>query len=153
MNETAIVPVSHGEIVDVENNAAMLAALVNPSTDVVSSLNADSAIDVFDAISNAERLSDHIGVEIKLRDYVAHAIELKDEEGNLVKTIRVVLIADDGAAYAAVSSGVVSALQMLQGLLGPIATWAEPVSVMAVEQRTRTGFRVLTLNRFKPKGK
>lgn len=153
MNEAAIVPVSRGEIVDVENNAAMLAALVNPSTDVVSSLNADSAIDVFDAISNAERLSDHIGVEIKLRDYVAHAIELKDEEGNLVKTIRVVLIADDGAAYAAVSSGIVSALQMLQGLLGPIATWSEPVSVMAVEQRTRTGFRVLTLNRFKSKGK
>lgn len=153
MSENVIVPVVSGEVVDAVNNAGLLTAIVNPSMDVVSSLNADAAIEVFDAISNAERLSDHIGEEIKLRDYVAHVIEITDDDGVVYKTIRTVLIADDGTAYAAVSNGIVSALQMLQGLLGPIASWQEPVSVMAVEQRTRQGFRVMTLNRYKGKGK
>jgi len=103
-------------------------------------------IKVFNAINGAENsLADHVGEVIEITDMVAHPITLQDEVTKEdVQAMRVVLLTADGVGYHAVSGGVVSSLQKLIGVVGQ-APWTPALKVVPVEQKTRKGFKTLTL--------
>lgn len=106
-----------------------------------------TAIKQYNAISDAENsLSDFTNTEIVVEHMVAHPIELLDEvTGELIQAMRVVLLTPEGVGYHSVSTGVVSSLQRIIGIVGQGPWTAEPLTVVPVEKKTRKGFKTLTL--------
>lgn len=106
-----------------------------------------SKIKLYNAISDSENsLDDHKGEVLEITDFVAHPIELEDEvTKEMVQAMRVVLIDKNGKGYHAVSGGVVSSMQRIIGIVGQGPWTDEPLEIVAVEKKTRKGFKTLTL--------
>lgn len=104
-------------------------------------------IKVYNAISDSENsLDDHKGEIIEITDFVAHPITLQDEiTKEDVQAMRIVLLTKEGIGYHSVSQGVASSLQRIIGLVGQGPWTDEPLKVVAVEKKTRKGFKTLTL--------
>lgn len=107
----------------------------------------ETAIKIYNAISDTEQLRDHVNEVLNIVNVMAHPLELLDEEsGEITTAIRTILIDEDGTAYAAVSEGVRSSITRLVQICGQ-APWEQPLRLTAVEKSTRSNamFRVLTL--------
>lgn len=128
--------------------AEKIEALASGAVTVFSTFVGDSQTDklkIYDAISTAEPIADHLGETIMLSNAVAQLVEVADEQGELQSAVRVILVDADGSAYAAISDGLYKAMVTLFGLLGSPSTWTDPVAVRIVEQRSRKGFRFYTI--------
>lgn len=106
-----------------------------------------SKIKLYNAISDSENsLDDHKGEVLEITDFVAHPIELQDEQtGEMVQAMRIVLIDKEGEGYHAISAGVVSSMQRIISIVGQGPWTDEPLQVVPVEKKTRRGFKTLTL--------
>src|SRR5690606_1115300 len=100
---------------------------------------------VFDAITNPEPISDHLGETIQLANVVAQSVEVADDEGTLNEAARVILIDADGQAYAGLSDGLLRSIQNLFGILGMPNTWPGPLPVKVTEEKSRKGFKFFTI--------
>ena len=105
---------------------------------------------VFDAITNAERVDEHLGETINLRNVVIQPVSLPETNPNTgvvteVTAVQVVLVDEDGTAYAGMSKGLFSSMERLFGILGQPSTWEGPVPIKVVQERTRRGFKVFTV--------
>lgn len=104
-----------------------------------------TAVKLYNALSDAESLKDYIGQTFHVTDVVAHPVQLMDEQsGEIVTAIRVILIDEEGKAYAAISEGLRSAIHRLRGIVGE-PPWHPALKMVPVEKKTRKGFRVLTI--------
>jgi hypothetical protein len=98
------------------------------------------------AVTNAEPLADHLGETINLVHCVFQAVTIADEKtGETNDTVRTVLLAEDGKAFAAVSEGILGSLRDIFGIMGQPATWPEALPVQVVEKRGRSGFRFMKI--------
>lgn len=106
-----------------------------------------SKVAIYNAISNAqEKLDDHINKELKIVDVVVHPVQIVDERtGEVSNMLRTILIDDKGIGYAAVSYGVLSALQRMFGIIGKPSWKDEPVVIIPKKETTRNGNKVTTL--------
>ncbi|MGE7114927.1 hypothetical protein [Lysinibacillus sp. NPDC047702] len=123
----------------------------NTSSALFSTINATdrkSKIKLYNAISDSKNsLDDHKGEVLEITDFVAHPITLQDEStGQDVEAMRIVLIDKNGEGYHAVSAGVVSSMQRIIGIVGQGPWTDEPLEVVAVEKKTRRGYKTLTLS-------
>lgn len=103
-----------------------------------------SKVKIYNAINSSEKsLSDMIGKRIDVIDVVAYPVELTDEDtGELIKTVRIVLIDKDGIGYNAVSSGITNSLNKIFGIIGTPEGGAwheEPVAMEVRQVKTRNG--------------
>lgn len=115
----------------------------------------DTRLNVISAVMNAEALSDHLGEPLTLRHYVGQVIEMPDEEtGELRAVPRIILLCDEGDFYA-ISTGVMSALENITGIVGQPADWpaGKVVKVEGVRVKTRAGRLALTLKLLKAPSK
>ena len=100
------------------------------------------AVKLFNAMSDAQPLNEHLGEIIYMVDYVAEVIDVQVEDENGNKTgetrpaVRTVIIDDQGIAYQAVSDQLVKGLRRLFILLGSPETWDAPQAIMVTEQRS-----------------
>lgn len=93
---------------------------------------------VLTATTNAEQLADHLGETILLKDVVVQAIEVTNElSGELEEAARIILIAEDGTSYAAVSGGIFKALTNMFGILGEPNVWPNALPVQVVQEKSR----------------
>lgn len=126
-----------------------VADLANGKTKVWSSIDAvdqASKLEIFNAISSAESISDNLGKPIDLVDFVVQVVTIEDEVSKEARDVpRVILIDTKGKAYAAVSEGVFSAIQNLMGIVGHPNDWESPLKVKVVEEKSRKGFRYMTV--------
>lgn len=128
----------------------LMAGFHNSNNALYSSIKNDgtreSQIKIFNAINAAEeQLDDHKNLELSIVDVVVHPITLTDENtGEIVDTLRVVLIDDKGVGYQAVSQGIVSSLQKIFAIVGQ-PTWEPALKMKVVEQKTRKGFKTNTI--------
>lgn len=101
---------------------------------------------IFNAVNSPEkRISDCIGETIHLKDIVAHPIQIVDDEtGEVLKTMRMVLVDKNGVGYEAVSTGLVNAVQRILQIFGQPETWEKPIPVKAVQKGTRNGNNKVT---------
>lgn len=101
---------------------------------------------IYNAINSAdEKLDDHKGEVLSITDVVAHTVNLLDEQtGEIIECTRIVLIDEKGKGFECISLGVYSSLQKIFAIVG-LPHWEEPLKVKAVEQKTRKGFKTLTL--------
>lgn len=131
-------------------SASSLSLLTDADNNFYSSIPSDgsreSAIKIYNAINNADqKLDDNKGIVLEIVDIVAHPIELLDEQsGEMVKALRIVLIDKEGVGYESVSLGVASSVQKIFAVVGK-PSYNPPLKVMGKEQKTRKGFKTLTL--------
>lgn len=98
------------------------------------------------AMTNALPVSEHLGKTIKLTNVVCQAVTVADiQTGEETDAVRVILLSEDGKAYAGVSSGLLGSLRDLFAIMGMPETWAEPIPCKVVEKRSRAGRRFMTL--------
>ena len=167
MTETTSTPVAGTdvELVDVQGttNSGLLAtldAMRNGGSLVVSTIEDatwEGKTAVFDAMTNALRVDENFGTVINLRNWVIQPVEMpKDEKEPSKGTAlapRIILIDEDGTSYAAISSGILKSLENLVGVFGRPSGWPGSIPVVVSEQRSRAGFRFMTLSIHRPNGK
>lgn len=109
--------------------------------------NRGTQIQIYNAISEAEQLSEQTNVVFGLTNYMAHPVTLQDEEtGEIQPGLRLILLSEDGTAYACVSSGIQNSLERIVGIFGAAPWNDQPIYVKAVSKATRNGNnKVLTL--------
>lgn len=91
-------------------------------------------------------LADNLNKEIALKNFIVQSVSLQDEKtGEVAEAPRVTLIAEDGTAYHATSTGLLSALRNVIATLGEPDSWPEALPVQVVEQRGRNGYRFMTI--------
>ena len=129
-------------------SADMMELLTNVDNNFYCSMSDDgtrkSKIKIYNAINNAEKsLNDMIGKRLDIVDVVAYPVEIVDDEsGEIVKTVRTVLIDKNGVGYSAVSAGVTNSLNKIFGIIGTPegGAWhTEPVAMEVRQIKTRNG--------------
>ena len=124
---------------------SMLDMLTNPEGNFFCSIENDgtkeSKISIYNAINSAEKsIADMIGKSIEIADVVAHPITIVDEKtGEIVETLRTVIIDKNGVAYQAVSAGINNSLQKLFTVFGMPSWKNDPVKVEVRQVQTRNG--------------
>lgn len=99
---------------------------------------------VFDALSNAEALDDHVGEVISVHDLATQVVSLPDlETGELRDTLRIVLMCDEGN-FATCSTGVYTSMDNLICAIGA-PTWAPSIPLRIEKKRGSRGYKFTTL--------
>lgn len=126
---------------EVSTIAASVNALNHGEVSVYSSIKGDdfaSKTRVLTATTNAAQLSDHLGETILLKDVVVQVIEVTNEvTGELEEATRIILIAENGDSFAAVSGGIFKALTNMFGILGEPSTWPNALPIQVVQEKSR----------------
>ena len=154
MNTENVVPVSPAELAEFKHSAldsVTVSSLADPSeTRMYCSIKDDGSMQskarIFNSINSPDkRISDCIGETISLANIVAHPIQLVDENsGELIETMRMVLVDDKGTSYEAVSTGIVNAVARILQIFGQPDTWTAPIKVKPVQKGTRNGNNKVT---------
>lgn len=121
-----------------------LELVTRPSTDVVdgsrfvTSINVDDedgAINVLNALSDAEDIRNHLGKVISVVDFAAEPCYFEDETTHeIYQTIRIVLIDVDGKAYQSFSNELVRSLNRIFGILGTPDKWKKPLNIIITDE-------------------
>ena len=131
---------------EVANLITNFAAATGALYSTVKAETEDERMEVYGAIAGAGKIDDVEGETLLLKNFIIQAIELTDEEtGELVSTTRVVLITEDGSAYAGISKPLVQGLQLLTQLVGHPSTWSTPKAVVVDRITTRKGFKAFNI--------
>lgn len=136
------------------NEIDVLSGLNDISTSIFTTVKGETLEDrkrVFNAIQSAERVADHLGKVIKIKDIVVQRVEISstdEADGSVTTDVapRVIFLADDGKAYVGLSNGLLRSAENILGVLGDPSTWGEPLAVKFAEKRGRNGFRFMTLD-------
>lgn len=154
MNEQNVIPVSPAELAEMRHNpmdSVTVSSLADPgASQMYCSIRDDGTMQskarIFNSINSPDkRISDCIGETISLANIVAHPIQLVDENsGELIETMRMVLVDDQGTSYEAVSTGIVNAVSRILQIFGQPDTWTAPIKVKPVQKGTRNGNNKVT---------
>lgn len=96
----------------------------------------DDKLSVYEAVQNAEQLSDHVGEIVTIKDVILQSVTLTDDDGTEKPAVRSIIIDADGKSFAATSSGVETALKVLFAVVGDPRTWEHPISVKICEKKS-----------------
>lgn len=120
-----------------------LEIITKPSTDIVdgtrfvTSINTNTpegAIEIFNALSDAEDIRDHLGETLEIVNFAAEPAEFEDENGEVRQGVRTVLITKDGKALQSGSDQLVRSLNRLFGIFGTPDSWKKPVKIVITDE-------------------
>lgn len=105
---------------------------------------------VYNAVNNAEQISDHLGEEFLLSNIIqqptqSEVVDDKTGEVSIEEYTRTTLITPDGKAYSAGSDGIAGSVDNLLAAFGEPSTWEEPLTVKVIERKSankRTFFSI-----------
>lgn len=90
---------------------------------------------IFNAVNDAENISDLNGKPFEIVDMVIEATEFVNEKsGEVDQAVRTIFITPEGKAYQAFSGPVFSAAKRILTLLGDPAEWPAPLKVRVTEE-------------------
>ena len=93
-----------------------------------------------------------INLVIPVKDIFAEEVHCRKEDGSLETAPRIVVIADDGKSYQAVSQGVLNAFTMLIASFGP-PTWDDPICIQPYQISKTAGGQTRNILSFKVLGR
>ena len=124
----------------------------NPVKGMYSSFKGESReerLTIFEAVTNAERLEDHLNEKISVQHVIIQPVRMADRvTGEIREGNRIVLCSNDGVAYACMSEGVETAIKQLFGIVG-MPPWNPPIDFKAVKQQGRNSYKFTTLQLWK----
>lgn len=101
---------------------------------------------VFNAMSDASRLSEEIGTPIEVAGVVVRPTQMEDPvTGELVDSVMTVLVDTQGNGHMSHGKGVLSAVGNILGTFGEPDQWPQGMKVVPIEQTGRRGFKYTTL--------
>lgn len=133
--------INRGDIAGVD----IMESLKNPTTNFLCTIEDDgtrkSKVAIYNAINSSDTaLNDMVGKPLEIVDVVAHPITITDEEtGEIIETVRTVLIDKNGKCYHAVSAGILNSLQKIFSIIGMPSWKDEPVKMEVKQVKTRNG--------------
>jgi hypothetical protein len=133
---------------DTNKALAQVDAFATGKAAVFSTITGTSQADkvkTLNALANATPVSDKLDQPFKLVDFVIQAVSVNDDDGSPQDAVRTVLVDDEGNAYSAVSTGLMTSLQNITGILGHPSSWEEPLPVVVTEVKGRKGYRFMTI--------
>jgi len=90
---------------------------------------------VFNAVNDAENISELGGKPFEISDMVIEATEFVNEKtGEIEPAVRTIFITPDGKAYQAFSGPVFNAAKRILTLLGDPSQWPTPLKVKVTEE-------------------
>ena len=93
---------------------------------------------VYNAVNNAEQISDHLGEEFHLVHIIQQPTEsLNENTGVVEEYTRTTLITADGTAFSAGSDGIAGSVDNLLAAFGEPSEWVEPLRVKVIERKSR----------------
>lgn len=146
-----------GDVVSANAVDSIIDRFKSNNVKVMSTLQGDDfnlKLRVAAAIAGAKSLEEQIGKPLELQHFILQGVTIndttqKDENGAVipktVDTVRAILLMADGSAFYAISSGIISGLENLVGVVGHPVTWERPVTVTVERVKTRAGFFVFNL--------
>lgn len=90
-----------------------------------------------------ESLSSHQGETIMMKDVVAHAVRMADDNGEMNTALRIVIIDENGVKYGCVSKGVAESINKIFGVFGMPHTWEEALPVVPKRVKWGKGMRLV----------
>lgn len=99
---------------------------------------------VYNAVNNAEQVSDHLGEEFLLSNIIqqptmSEVLDPKTNQptGEVEEYTRTTLISPDGSALSAGSDGIAGSVDNLIAAFGEPSEWAEPLKVKVIERKSK----------------
>lgn len=99
-----------------------------------------------------QRLAEMINLVIPVRDIFAEEVRCRKEDGSFEMAPRIVVIADNGKSYQAVSQGVLNAFTMLIASFGE-PTWDDPICIQPYQISKTAGGQTRNILSFKVLGR
>lgn len=113
----------------------------------------EGRVALFNATTSPDgRLAEMINLVIAVRDIFAEEVTCRKDDGTMEKAPRIVVIADDGKSYQAVSQGILNAFTMLFNAFGP-PTWEDPICIQPFMITKTAGGQTRNILSFKVLGR
>lgn len=117
------------------NNASSNPVTIDGGYSSIKSDDFDTRKVVYNAINNADSLSDHLGEDLTVKDILVQPVESENEKtGELEEYLRTTFILEDGTALSAGSDGVATAVRNMLYTIGEPHTWPEPVVIRVTKK-------------------
>lgn len=139
-----------GSVTELAVRPATLAAdLVSGGQGMWTSLDKTKAADqaiMIRCLGTADKRSDDVINQIlNVRHILAHNVEMVNSAtGEVMQSVRIVLVTTDGETIGTVSKGIYSSLQSITSIVG-VPPWENGIRLRIKPQTTRNGFRTLVL--------
>ena len=119
-----------------ENMKNEVVAMENTGLVVTEDMTYEQRVNLFNAVNNAEGLSDQVGKDLWLTGYIVQDVEKENEKtGEIICSKLITVIDKDGKAYATNSKPFLQSLKQLKQVFN--YDWAkEPVCVTIIQKKS-----------------
>ena len=127
-----------GEKINMENLANEVMAMENTGLVVTEDMSHEQRVNLFNAVNNAEGLSDQVGKDLYLTGYIVQDVEKENERtGEIICSKLITVIDKDGKAYATNSKPFLQSLKQLKQVFN--YDWTkEPVCVTIIQKKSNS---------------
>lgn len=127
-----------GEKINMENLTNEVMAMENTGLVVADDMTHEQRVNLFNAVNNAEGLSDQVGKDLYLTGYIVQDVEKENEKtGEIICSKLITVIDRDGKAYATNSKPFLQSLKQLKQVFN--YDWTkEPVCVTIIQKKSNS---------------
>lgn len=127
-----------GEKINMENLGNEVMAMENTGLAVTEDMTHEQRVNLFNAVNNAEGLSDQVGKDLYLTGYIVQDVEKENERtGEIICSKLITVIDKDGKAYATNSKPFLQSLKQLKQVFN--YDWTkEPVCVTIIQKKSNS---------------
>lgn len=127
-----------GEKINMENLTSEVMTMENTGLVVTDDMTHEQRVNLFNAVNNAEGLSDQVGKDLWLTGYIVQDVEKENEKtGEIICSKLITVIDREGKAYATNSKPFLQSLKQLKQVFN--YDWTkEPVCVTIIQKKSNS---------------
>jgi hypothetical protein len=127
-----------GEKINMENLTNEVMAMENTGLVVTEDMTHEQRVNLFNAVNNAEGLSDQVGKDLYLTGFIVQDVEKENEQtGEIICSKLITVIDKEGKAYATNSKPFLQSLKQLKQVFN--YDWTkQPVCVTIIQKKSNS---------------
>lgn len=127
-----------GEKINMENLGNEVMTMENTGLTVTEDMTHEQRVNLFNAVNNAEGLSDQVGKDLYLTGFIVQDVEKENEKtGEIICSKLITVIDKEGKAYATNSKPFLQSLKQLKQVFN--YDWTkEPVCVTIIQKKSNS---------------